>query len=198
MMRFVSVLAVAAMVLLSSGCLLSRPDSPAIRYLEPQLVTDPTAMHSATNADPVAVRLAVVTSVEHVSHPLMFERSGELQPSREWQWATRPTVYLARSLGLHAAHQGVALQDDPRVPAVAVQLTAFQLVRTDAERPDDAFTLVAEAAVSRTDDTGAVAHWHVHQSAPVSGPLPGDLAIQAGAVIDALSLAIWQQVAAQP
>lgn len=168
------------------GCHLPRPNTPPARMIEPQLLgpslPDP--------ADPVAkstkatsVRFLDTQARAPIGRRLLHRKpSGELTEDSVWRWSSSPDTYLDTALRQEAAsNPDLRLVDTDRAPALAATLLVWDLESDGGQR------LVGAVEFQIIGTDRALRSHLVRASEPVSGELPGDLAIAAGRLLHHLA-----------
>ena len=89
------------------ACQLKRPDTPAGRMIEPQLI-EPQPSEPATqrtdNANASPVRLLDTQARAHIGRRILHQQpDGELTPDAVWWWSSAPDRYLDTALHLELA-----------------------------------------------------------------------------------------------
>ena len=89
------------------ACQLKRPDTPAGRMIEPQLIEpqpSATATERTDNANASPVRLLDTQARAHIGRRILHQQpDGELTPDAVWWWSSAPDRYLDTALHLELA-----------------------------------------------------------------------------------------------
>ena len=171
----------------STACRLRRPDVIPVRMLEPELVEAPPSTaasgQSRSPAQTISIRLLDTQAREHIGHRLLRQGTGgELTADPVWRWSSTPDRYLDSALRLALASSlDVRLVDTASAPAMGVTLLGWQLEGADSTQ----LVGVVELSVTAVDRT--VRPQMIRQSEPVSEPLPGNLAVAAGRLLQSLA-----------
>jgi hypothetical protein len=169
------------------ACQLKRPDTPAGRMIEPQLI-EPQASATATertdNANASPVRLLDTQARAHIGRRILHqEPDGELTPDAVWWWSSAPDRYLDTALHLELASSSIWRPvESANAPVLSATLLAWQLESTGGTR------LLGAVEFRFTAADRGVHTVVVRQSEPVSGELPGDLAAVAGRLLHRLAV----------
>lgn len=176
-----TILAMAA-----AGCHLRRPETPAVRMIEPQVLephrSDPTTqVTKVPNAAPI--RLLDTQARGHIGRSVLHQQpNGELTEDSVWRWSSAPDQYLDTALRLEVASRpDMRLVDTGRATVVAATLLVWDLESTGNTR------LVGAAEFQITGLDRAVRTQVVRDSEPVSAELPGDLAAASGRLLRRLA-----------
>jgi hypothetical protein len=164
------------------ACQLRRPDTVAVRMIEPQLVEPPAP--AAVAADAVAVRLLDTQARAHIGRRLLRQLpDGELTEDPVWRWTSAPDRYLDTALRLElASARDVRLVDSGTASALAVTLLVWQLESAAGGTRLAGAIELQLAGADRGVNAGVV-----RDSEPVSADLPGDLAPAAGRLLRRLA-----------
>ena len=179
-LRFCLLVAIAGLA--GAACQLRRPDTVAVRMIEPQLVEPPGP--AAVAADAVAVRLLDTQARAHIGRRLLRQLpDGELAEDPVWRWSSAPDRYLDTALRLElASSRDVRLVDSGAASALAVTLLVWQLESTTGGTRLAGAIELQLAGADRGVNAGVV-----RDSEPVSADLPGDLAPAAGRLLRRLA-----------
>jgi hypothetical protein len=177
------------LVLCAGGiaCQLKRPDTPAGRMIEPQLI-EPQPSDPATprtdNASASPVRLLDTQARSHIGRRILHQQpDGELAPDAVWWWSSAPDRYLDTALRLELASSPIWRPvESASAPVLAATLLSWQLESTGGTR------LLGAVEFRFTAADRGVHTVVVRQSEPVSGDLPGDLAAVAGRLLQRLAV----------
>ena len=170
----------------TGGCKLHRPSITPSRMLEPQLfepqLTQPPPLTTkAASAAPI--RLLDTQSRAHIGRRLLHQQTnGELIEDPVWRWSSLPDHYLDTALHLEvAAAPDWQLVDSGHVVSLGATLLSWHLASGEGMRLVGAveFQITSTDHVVRTQIVGA--------SEPVSGELPGDLALASGRLLRGLA-----------
>jgi len=168
------------------ACQLKRPDTPAGRMIEPQLI-EPQPSEPATdrsdNAKASPVRLLDTQARSHIGRRILHQQAdGELTPDAVWWWSSAPDRYLDTALRLELASSQVWRPvESASAPVLAATLLAWQLESAGGTK------LLGAVEFRFTAADRSVHTVVVRQSEPVSGDLPGDLAAGAGRLLQRLA-----------
>ena len=149
--------------------------------LEPQLPATAGLETSAPNAVPI--RLLDTQARGHIGRRVLHQQpSGELVEDHVWRWSSAPDRYLDTALRLElASSPGLRLVDAASAPTLATTLLIWHLESAGGTR------LVGAVEFQFTGGDRVV-HTHlVRANEPVSGELPGDLAVAAGRLLRRLA-----------
>jgi hypothetical protein len=175
------ILALAASAALIAGCSLFRVDAdqPPARLLCPAWAG--AAAPPTLAADAPRLRLLPVVARPQLRPELVQVRSGgEVAPDPRWRWSETPDRYLAVALGDRLPRAGLRAVEDPDAPALRVTL-----LECLADAGAHELRLVAHLRL--VGPAGEVREAVRRAVRPWNGELPGDLATQAAAAIDALA-----------
>lgn len=182
-----TVLVLAAVLLLGLACSLKRPDTIPGRMLEPQLLEPQMPEPARSGAGPASaapIRLLDTQARGHIGRRMLRqEPSGELTEDSVWRWSTAPDRYLDTALRLElASSPALRLVDSASAPSLATTLLVWHLETASA-------TQLVGAVEFEFTGTDRVVHTHVVRGRePVSGELPGDLPAAAGRLLRRLAL----------
>ena len=165
----------------SIGCQLKRPDTLPSRMIEPQM--DAPAKPAVAGLNVTFVRLLDTQARAHIGRRLLRqEADGELVEDSVWRWSSAPDRYLDTALRLElTSRPDVRLVDAADAPALAVTLLGWHLESAATTQ------LVGIIQVQLTAVDRTVREEVVKESEPVSGELPGNLAIAAGRLLRRLA-----------
>jgi hypothetical protein len=155
--------------------------------LEPQLL-EPALPEASTPGTTSAAAAAPIRLLEtqargHVGRRLLHQQpTGELIEDPAWRWSSAPDRYLDTALRLElASSPTLRLVDAAGAPSLATNLLVWHL------EPASGARLVGAVEFQFTGEDRVV-HTHiVRANEPVSGELPGDLAIAAGRLLRRLA-----------
>ena len=170
-----------------TACQLKRPDTPAGRMIEPQLI-EPQPSEPATqrtdNANAAPVRLLDTQARAHIGRRVLHQQpDGELTPDAVWWWSSAPDRYLDTALHLELASSPVWRPvESASAPVLSATLLSWQLESTGGTR------LMGAVEFRFTAADRSVHTVVVRQSEPVSGELPGDLAAVAGRLLQRIAV----------
>jgi hypothetical protein len=172
--------------LASAACQLRRPDTAAVRLIEPQLVVgDPARAATQTTSSTAAtpLRLLDTQARAHIGRRVLHHRpDGEVIQDPVWFWSSPPDRYFDTTLRLELASSQVFRPvDSPTVPTLAATLLAWQLESDGDPR------LAGEVEFHFIDDARGVHTFVVRGSEPISRELPGDLAAASGRLLHRLA-----------
>ena len=174
------------MCLAGVGCQLKRPNTPAIRMIEPQVLEPPLPepakpVTKSTEATPV--RLLDTQARGHIGRRLLHRQpNGELTEDSVWRWSSTPSAYLDTALRLElVSNPDLHLVDTDRAPELAATLLVWDLESDGGRR----LVGVVEFHIMGTDRT--LRSHLARASEPVSAELPGDLAAAAGRLLRRLA-----------
>ena len=173
---------VAVVAIAGVGCHLPRPKTVPSRLIEPQLL-DPQLAQSekhvskAPNATPI--RLLDTRARGHIGRRVLHQLpNSELTADAVWLWSSLPDRYLDTALRMEAAsNPDLRLVDSASAPTVAVTLLVWDLEGSGQIR------LVGAVEFQTIGADRAVHSKVVQGSEPVTGEMPGDLAVVAGRLL---------------
>ena len=182
-----AVLVVIGVSLAGAACQLKRPDTIPIRMLEPQLLEPalpaPPVQDTTSAGKAAPIRLLETQARGHIGRRLLHqEPTGELIEDPAWRWSSAPDRYLDTALRLElGSSSSLRLVDAASAPALATNLLVWHLESAGGTR------LVGAVEFQFTGGDRVV-HTHiVRANEPVSGELPGDLAVAAGRLLRRLA-----------
>jgi hypothetical protein len=164
------------------GCHLPRPKTVPSRMIEPQLLdpelTEPEKrVTKSTNATPI--RLFDTRARGHIGRGVLHQLpNGELTEDPVWLWSTLPDRYLDTALRMEvASNPDLRLVDTASAPSVAPTLLVWDLETASETR------LVGAVEFKFTGTDRVIHSKVVRGSEPVTGEMPGDLAVVAGRLL---------------
>ena len=172
-----------AVACLGGGCRvqIERPDTVAIRMIEPQLIEPGGVAADAPNA--TSVRLLETQGRGHIGRRVLhLQPGGEVSEDPVWLWATTPDRYLDSAVRYAiASSPDIRLVDVGSAPSLAVTLVVWQIEVTPSRR------LVGAVEVQVTTTDRAVHSEIIRAEEPLAADLPGDLAAAAGRLLRRLA-----------
>ena len=174
---------------------LQRPETVAVRMVEPRMVEPAEVVADAPNA--ISVRLLETQGRGHIGRRVLhLQPDGEVTEDPVWLWTTTPDRYVDSAVRYAiASSPDIRLVDIRGAWSLGVTLVAWEIER--APRPRMLGAL--EVQVTTFDRT--VHSEMIRAEEPIAAGLPGDLAAAAGRLLHRLAadaLACVTRVAASP
>ena len=174
-------LAVLAVACLGVGCRaqvqVQRPDTVAIRMIEPRLAEPGGVTADAPNA--TSIRLLETQGRGHIGRRVLHQQpGGEVTEDPVWLWASTPDRYLDSAVRYAiGSSSDIRLVDVGSAPSLAVTLVVWQIEAAPSPR------LVGAVEVQVTTTDRAVHSEIIRAEEPIASDLPGDLAAAAGRLL---------------